>query len=385
MTAIRRSLWALLLPLFVLGGMYAGFFTATEAAAVGALLALFVASVIYRTRLTAIWASAIDASRTSAMLFMILSGAGVLGHVLTKMRIPQHVQSVVGGRHRRRRFLIAMMLLIFVLGMFLESISIILITTPIVLPVMHALHIDPIWYGILLTINLELAMITPPVGMNLFTIKAITQRADGQDHPRLGAVCAADDRGDGAGDGLAGDCAVAALDDDRPALRFGRALHLCAGPAAVRAQLAGGAPPPQRCAGRPMMTVSFAAWSQGLRRSRLGPRAGVRGRRSTGSSATHTGSSRPDDRNLSFSGRPHRSDGRCLTATRRHSRNWPKADAERSGEHKMPHKAVEFAGLTAAGPASLSLVAQMAALLARRCMSSRRAATTMDRCGVRSR
>ncbi|MEO8080975.1 MAG: TRAP transporter large permease subunit, partial [Caldimonas sp.] len=64
--------------------------------------------------------------------------------------------------------------LIFVLGMFLESISIILITTPVVLPAMAQLHINPVWYGILLVINLELAQITPPVGMNLFTIKAIT-------------------------------------------------------------------------------------------------------------------------------------------------------------------------------------------------------------------
>jgi C4-dicarboxylate transporter DctM subunit len=96
--------------------------------------------------------------------------------VLTKMRIPQQVVSiVVGADIGVAGFLIAMMVLIFILGMFLESISIILITTPVILPAMQALHINPIWYGILLTINLELAQITPPVGMNLFTIKAITK------------------------------------------------------------------------------------------------------------------------------------------------------------------------------------------------------------------
>jgi C4-dicarboxylate transporter DctM subunit len=68
-----------------------------------------------------------------------------------------------------------MMALLVVLGMFLESIAIILITTPVILPVMAHLGINPIWYGVLLTINLELAMITPPVGMNLFTIKAVTR------------------------------------------------------------------------------------------------------------------------------------------------------------------------------------------------------------------
>ncbi|MDI1275438.1 TRAP transporter large permease [Polaromonas sp.] len=177
LVAIRKSLWALSLPVFVLGGMYAGLFTATEAAAAGAWLALFVAVVIYRTvGWRGIWESALDACRVSAMLFMILAGAAVFGHVLTKLRIPQQVvQTVIAADIGVTGFLIVMMALIFVLGMFLESISIILITTPVIMPVMLQLHINPIWYGVLLVINLELAQITPPVGMNLFTIKAITK------------------------------------------------------------------------------------------------------------------------------------------------------------------------------------------------------------------
>lgn len=175
--AMRKSLWALSLPVFVLGGMYAGVFTATEAAAAGATLALLVALLAYRSiGWREIWESALDASRTSAMLFMILAGASVLGFVLTKMRIPhQIVQSVVAMDVGVTGFLLAMMALIIVLGMFLESIAIILITTPVILPVMAHLNINPIWYGVLLTINLEMAMITPPVGMNLFTIRAVTK------------------------------------------------------------------------------------------------------------------------------------------------------------------------------------------------------------------
>ena len=104
------------------------------------------------------------------MLFMILAGASVLGFVLTKMRIPhQIVELVVSMDIGTMGFLLAMMALVVVLGMFLESIAIILITTPVILPVMAHLGINPIWYGVLLTINLELAMITPPVGMNLFS------------------------------------------------------------------------------------------------------------------------------------------------------------------------------------------------------------------------
>ncbi len=176
LTAIRKSAWALSLPVFVLGGMYAGVFTATEAAAAGAWLALFVGVVIYRkVGLRDIWACAIDASRVSAMLFMILAGASVFGHVLTKLRIPQQiVETVIAANIGVTGFLLVMMSLIFVLGMFLESIAIILVTTPVILPAMHHLDINPIWYGVLLVINLELAQITPPVGMNLFTIKAIT-------------------------------------------------------------------------------------------------------------------------------------------------------------------------------------------------------------------
>lgn len=182
LVAVRKSVWALSLPVFVLGGMYAGVFTATEAAAAGSVLALIVACLIYRNvGLRGIWESSLDAARTSTMLFMILAGASVFGHVLTNLRVPQQiVEIVVNADIGVTGFLIAMMALIFVLGMFLESIAIILITTPVILPVMHHLGINSIWYGVLLVINLELAQITPPVGMNLFTIKAVTKAPMGQ-------------------------------------------------------------------------------------------------------------------------------------------------------------------------------------------------------------
>jgi len=182
MRALRKSFWALTLPVVVLGGMYFGVFTATEAAAAGALGALAIATLVYRTLgARDIWSAAVDAARNTAMLFLILAAAALLGHALTKLRIPaQMVELVTQYGVSQIGFLIAVMLLIFVLGMFLETISIILITTPVVLPVLAALKIDPVWYGILLTINLELALITPPVGMNLFAIKAITRAPIGE-------------------------------------------------------------------------------------------------------------------------------------------------------------------------------------------------------------
>ncbi|HUL57311.1 MAG TPA: TRAP transporter large permease, partial [Usitatibacter sp.] len=180
--ALRRAAWALSLPALVLGGMYAGVFTATEGAAAGAVLALAIGALVYRSiGWREVWESAIEASRTSAMLFMILAGASVFGFVLTKLRIPHEiVQLVVAREIGATGFLLAMMAVLFVLGMFLETISIILVTTPVVLPAMQQLGIHPVWYGVLLTINMELALITPPVGMNLFTIKAVAKAPIGE-------------------------------------------------------------------------------------------------------------------------------------------------------------------------------------------------------------
>ena len=111
------------------------------------------------------------------MVFMIIAGASMFGHAITIIRLPVGITEFVAGVGLGPLgFIIAVMALIFVLGMFLEAIAIILITTPILLPTMIHLGIDPIWYGILLMVNLELAMITPPVGMNLFVIKGITDQ-----------------------------------------------------------------------------------------------------------------------------------------------------------------------------------------------------------------
>jgi C4-dicarboxylate transporter, DctM subunit len=175
LAAIRKSIWALALPPLVLGGIYLGVFTASEAAAVGSLIALLIAVFVYRNfGFRDVYETAFETVRTTAMLFMILAAAAMFGHAVTIMRLPMElVEAVVGMGASPMVFIVAVMLVIFVLGMFLETISIILITTPIIFPVMLELGINPIWYGILLMINLELALITPPVGMNLFVIKGI--------------------------------------------------------------------------------------------------------------------------------------------------------------------------------------------------------------------
>ncbi len=177
LAAIRRAAWPLMLPPLVLGGMYFGVFTATEAAGAGAIAALMIAALAYRSlNLRGIAEAALDAVKTTAALFLILAAAAMFGHALTILRLPAElVEAITALGLADWHFLLAVMAVIFVLGMFLETISIILITTPIVLPVLMALDINLVWYGILLMINLELALITPPVGMNLYVIKGITQ------------------------------------------------------------------------------------------------------------------------------------------------------------------------------------------------------------------
>jgi C4-dicarboxylate transporter DctM subunit len=180
--AVRKSVWALSMPPLVLGGIYLGVFTASEAAAIGCIYALGVGAFVYRNfGLTELWETSLETVRTTAMLFLILAAAAIFGHSITIIRLPAElVEFVTAQDLSATGFLIAVMAVIFVLGMFLETIAIILITTPIIYPVMLELAIDPIWYGILLMINLELALITPPVGMNLFVIKGIARAPLGE-------------------------------------------------------------------------------------------------------------------------------------------------------------------------------------------------------------
>jgi C4-dicarboxylate transporter DctM subunit len=174
--AFLKSIWAVMMPPLILGGIYFGIFTASEAAAIGAVYALLVAVLVYRNvSLADLWDCAWQTMRTTAMLFMIIGAAGLFGHAVTIIRLPAEVmEGVTALGLSQTGFILVVMIAIFILGMFLETIAIILITTPIILPAMLALDINPIWYGVMLMINLELALITPPVGMNLFVIKGIT-------------------------------------------------------------------------------------------------------------------------------------------------------------------------------------------------------------------
>jgi C4-dicarboxylate transporter DctM subunit len=172
-----RKVWTfLLLVVVVLGGIYLGVTTPTESAAAGALVSLILAAFVFKT-LT--WANLKDAvlgaAQTTAMVMSIIIGALIFGYAITVQGIPQAIAAwVVESSLSPLATLIAINLLMFFLGFFLEVVSIMLITLPIFFPIITALGFDPIWFGIVLMMNMELALVTPPVGLNLFVLKGVT-------------------------------------------------------------------------------------------------------------------------------------------------------------------------------------------------------------------
>ena len=171
----RKNLWGLFLPFLIIGGIYTGAFTPTEAAAVGLVYSLFVTLVVYRTiNLKQLPAICVKSMMTSSMIAMIIASAVLFGRVMTMLEIPQKLtEFVISNNFSPMMFIIAMNLLMIVLGCILETVSIVLLTMPLVTPILHALHIDPIWYAIILTVNMTMALITPPVGMNLYVINGL--------------------------------------------------------------------------------------------------------------------------------------------------------------------------------------------------------------------
>lgn len=175
-TALKKSFWGLLLPVIVVGGIYTGAFTPTEAAGVGTVYSLFITFCVYRTLTFKDLPEILnDTIKTSCMIFAIMIGASLFGFVLTILDAPQALTEYVAGLNMGRWVVfVAINILLLFLGCILESISIIFITLPILFPLIMRLGFDPIWFNVVMLLNLELALITPPVGMNLFVLQGIS-------------------------------------------------------------------------------------------------------------------------------------------------------------------------------------------------------------------
>lgn len=174
LTALKEIWSGLILIFLVIGTIYLGIATPTEAAGIGAagafLIALSYGELDLKTTMHILRSTVV----TSGMILLILAAALLFGYIMTRLMIPQTLVALVAQSTQPEWVVLLLMLLfLIVIGMFLDIVSLILITTPILLPVVVALGYDPIWFGVIMIIACEMAVITPPVGLNLYVIKGI--------------------------------------------------------------------------------------------------------------------------------------------------------------------------------------------------------------------
>ncbi len=172
-----RDVWApVLLFLFVIGGLYGGLFTPTEAGGMGAGGALIISVARGRLSRADLLQSLLQATRTAAAVFTVLIGAILFGYFLTITQTPQKITEFVTSLGLSPTgVLVLIMLMYLVLGCLMDAMAMIILTVPIVFPVIQALGFDPIWFGVIIVMTVELGLIHPPVGMNVFVIKTVVK------------------------------------------------------------------------------------------------------------------------------------------------------------------------------------------------------------------
>jgi C4-dicarboxylate transporter DctM subunit len=176
LSAFRESVWGLFLIIVVIGGIYSGIFTPTEAAAMSAAYAFFVSVFVYKDlTLKQVPKVLLDSANLSAMILYIITNAVLFSFLLTSEQIPQGLSTWINEMGLSPwMFLVVVNILLLIAGNFMEPSSILLITAPILFPVAMKLGIDPIHLGIVMTVNMEIGMITPPVGLNLYVASGIS-------------------------------------------------------------------------------------------------------------------------------------------------------------------------------------------------------------------
>jgi len=170
-----RDVWAVvLLFVFIIGGLYGGLFTATEAAGMGAGGAFIISVLRGKLSRADFWRCLIESLRTTAAVFTILIGALIFGYFLTITQTPQKITEFLTGLGLGPYgVLVLIMLMYLVLGCIMDAMAMIILTIPIIFPVIKTLGFDPIWFGVIIVMTVELGLIHPPVGMNVFVIKSV--------------------------------------------------------------------------------------------------------------------------------------------------------------------------------------------------------------------
>jgi len=172
-----RDIWAtMLLFVFVIGGLYGGLFTPTEAGGMGAGGAFLIGVLRGRLDRTEIRRSLLQATRTAAAVFTVLIGALLFGYFLTVTQTPQKVTAFLTGLGIGRYGILALIMVMYlVLGCLMDALAMVILTVPIIFPVIVHLGFDPIWFGVIIVMTVELGLIHPPVGMIVFVIKSVVQ------------------------------------------------------------------------------------------------------------------------------------------------------------------------------------------------------------------
>ena len=175
--ALRESVWGLMLIVIIMGGIYGGIFTPTEAAAVSAVYAFVVAVWVYRDiKLRDVPKVLLASAAMSAMLLYIITNAVMFAFILTSENIPQALSEwIVSLGFGKVGFLIVVNVMLLVIGMVMEPSAIVLIMAPILYPVAVKLGVDPVHFGIMLVVNMEIGLATPPVGLNLYVAASISK------------------------------------------------------------------------------------------------------------------------------------------------------------------------------------------------------------------
>jgi tripartite ATP-independent transporter DctM subunit len=170
-----KDVWpSLVLFVFVIGGLYGGFFTPTEAGGVGAGGAFLLGVLRRKLDRAGIRTALLQATRTAAAVFTVLIGALLFGYFLTITQTPQKLTGFLTGLGIGRYGVLALIMVMYlVLGCLMDAMAMIILTVPIIFPVIMQLGFDPIWFGVIIVMTVELGLIHPPVGMNVFVIKSV--------------------------------------------------------------------------------------------------------------------------------------------------------------------------------------------------------------------
>lgn len=168
-----KNIWTIpLIGIIVLGGIYIGFFTPTEAAGIGAFMAILVSIISVGFKKAKIWDSLVNTLGPSVMIFTILIGAFIFGSFLATSRVPIQIAEIATGSGLSRFWiLIIIIVMYFILGTFMSSTAMVVITMPVVFPIITSLGYDPIWFGVIIIKMCEIGVITPPVGLNVYAVK----------------------------------------------------------------------------------------------------------------------------------------------------------------------------------------------------------------------